>query len=44
LAGALIAVVDLGGRGGLAIEIAGAVAAFGAFVLLWSLARRPSTG
>jgi hypothetical protein len=44
LAGILLAVVDLAGRGGLAIEIVGAVAAFGAFVLLWSLARRPSTG
>jgi hypothetical protein len=44
LAGALLAVVDLEGRGGLAIELAGAVAAFGAFILLWSLARRPATG
>ena len=44
LSGALIAVVDLAGRGGLAIEIAGAVAAFAAFVLLWSLSRRPAAG
>jgi hypothetical protein len=43
LAGGLLAAVDLTGRGGLAIELAGAIAAFGAFVLLWSLARRPST-
>jgi hypothetical protein len=42
-AGALIAVVDVAGRGGLGIELAGAVAALGAFVLLWSLARRPAT-
>jgi hypothetical protein len=44
LSGALIAIDDLAGRGGLGIEVAGAVAAVGAFVLLWSLARRPSTG
>jgi hypothetical protein len=41
LAGVLLAVVDLAGREGLAVEIAGAAAAFAAVVLLWSLARRP---
>jgi hypothetical protein len=41
LSGLLVAVVDLAGRGGLAVEIAGAAAAFAAVVLLWSLARRP---
>jgi hypothetical protein len=40
LSGGLLAVVDLAGRKGLAVEIAGAAAALGAFVLLWSLARR----
>jgi hypothetical protein len=44
LSGVLLAVVDVAGREGLAIEIAGAAAAFAAVVLLWSLARRPSTG
>lgn len=42
LSGALLAVVDVAGREGLAIEIAGAAAAFAAVVLLWSLARRPA--
>ena len=42
LSGLLVAVVDLAGRGGLAVEIAGAAAAFAAVVLLWSLARRPA--
>jgi hypothetical protein len=37
-----VAVVDLAGRGGLAVEIAGAAAAFAAVVLLWSLVRRPA--
>jgi hypothetical protein len=41
LAGMLVAVVDLAGREGLAVEIAGAAAAFAAVVLLWSLVRRP---
>jgi hypothetical protein len=41
LSGVLLAVVDLAGREGLAVEIAGAAAAFAAVVLLWSLARRP---
>jgi hypothetical protein len=43
LAGGLLAVVDLAGREGLAVEIAGAAAAFAAVVLLWSLARRDQT-
>jgi hypothetical protein len=41
LSGLLVVVVDLAGRGGLAVEIAGAAAAFAAVVLLWSLVRRP---
>jgi hypothetical protein len=41
LSGLLVAAVDLAGREGLAVEIAGATAAFAAVVLLWSLARRP---
>jgi hypothetical protein len=44
LAGMLLAVVDLAGREGLAVEIAGAGAALAAVVLLWSLARRPPAG
>jgi hypothetical protein len=41
LSGLLVAAVDLAGRGGLAVEIAGATAAFAAVVLLWSLGRQP---
>jgi hypothetical protein len=41
LSGLLVAAVDLAGREGLAVEIAGATAAFAAVALLWSLARRP---
>jgi hypothetical protein len=41
LAGVLLAIVDVAGREGLAIEIAGAAAAFAAVVVLWSLVRRP---
>jgi hypothetical protein len=40
----LLVVAHSARREGLAIEIAGAAAAFAAVVLLWSLARRPSTG
>jgi hypothetical protein len=40
LAGALLAVVDLAAREGLAIEIAGAFAALAALLLVLSLARR----
>lgn len=43
LAGVLLAAVDLAGREGLAVEIAGAAAALAAVVLLWSLARRPAS-
>jgi hypothetical protein len=41
LAGVLLTIVDVAGREGLAIEIAGAAAAFAAVVVLWSLVRRP---
>jgi hypothetical protein len=44
LSGLLVAAVDLAGREGLAVEIAGATAAFAAVVLLWSLGRRPVSG
>jgi hypothetical protein len=44
LSGLLVAAVDLAGREGLAVEIAGATAAFAAVVLLWSLGRRPLSG
>jgi hypothetical protein len=37
----LLAIVDVAGREGLAIEIAGAAAALAAVVVLWSLVRRP---
>jgi hypothetical protein len=40
LAGALLAVVDLAAREGLAIEIAGAIAALAALLLVLTLARR----
>jgi hypothetical protein len=40
VAGGLLALVDLLGRGGVAIEIVGAAAALGSLLLLLSLARR----